>query len=146
MGAWTVQVADESGALGTGVVGDLERAALTVLQSERAGATELSIALLDDGAISSLNEQYLSHAGPTDVISFPLHQAGLPLVGDIYIGVEQAARQAAELGIPLREELLRLVIHGTLHVLGWDHTDGPDRMDAPMYARQEELLHLVNSW
>jgi probable rRNA maturation factor len=57
------------------------------------------------------------------------------------VGAEQAARQAAELGVPLDEELLRLVIHGTLHVLGYDHPDSDEeRAGSPMYRRQEALL------
>jgi probable rRNA maturation factor len=119
---------------------ELTEIARWTLQRERARPVELSIALLSDESIAALNETHLAHPGPTDVISFPLEQPGAPLVGDVYVGYEQAGRQAAELGIELREELLRLVIHGTLHILGWDHPDTPDRTHSPMYQRQEELL------
>jgi probable rRNA maturation factor len=120
---------------------EIEAAARWVLEREGAGSAELSIALLPDAEIASLNERFLSHAGPTDVISFPLPDPTGTLVGDVYIGVDQAARQAAELGVALREEILRLVVHGTLHVLGHDHPEeGEARESAPMYRRQEELL------
>jgi probable rRNA maturation factor len=121
--------------------GEVEAAARWVLEREGAAAAELSVALLADAEIASLNQRYLSHAGPTDVISFPLPDPAGTVVGDVYVGVEQAARQAAELGVPLREEILRLVVHGTLHVLGHDHPAEAEARDAaPMYRRQEELL------
>jgi len=122
----------------------LERAVRHVLNAERVAGAEISVALLGDEEIARLNEQYLGHEGPTDVISFPLHAAGEAPLGDVYIGAEQAARQAAELGVPIEEELLRLVIHGTLHVLGYDHPDD-GRADSPMYRRQEALLAEVLS-
>jgi probable rRNA maturation factor len=118
----------------------VERAVRAVLRAEGAGAAELSVTLLDDAGIARLNEEYLHHEGPTDVISFPLPDPTGRVVGDIYIGRDQAARQAAELGADLREELLRLAVHGTLHVLGYEHPEGEGREESPMYRRQEELL------
>jgi len=99
-----------------------------------------SVTVVDDASITRLNREYLQHEGPTDVISFPLQLADGPPVGDIYLGGGQAARQAAENGVELRHELLRLAIHGALHVLGMDHPEGPERESSPMYQRQEELL------
>ncbi|HET7322006.1 MAG TPA: rRNA maturation RNase YbeY [Longimicrobiaceae bacterium] len=119
---------------------ELEGVMRAVLEAEGVEDAELSLALLRDAEIAALNEEYLQHEGPTDVISFPLHAAGAVPLGDVYVGAEQAARQAAELGVPLREELLRLAVHGTLHVLGYDHPAGAEREECPMYARQEELL------
>ena len=131
--------------LGDGVVmevatEELEAAVRHVLEAEAVVAAEISLALLNDEAIAGLNEGYLAHEGATDVISFALHGAGERPLGDIYVGLEQAARQAQEMGIELREELLRLAVHGTLHVLGYDHPAGDDREGSPMYLRQEELL------
>lgn len=118
----------------------LERAVEWVLQSEGVEEAELSVALLSDPAIAALNEEYLAHDGPTDVLSFPLQRPGGPPLGDVYVGAEQAARQAADAGVDLREEILRLTVHGTLHVLGYEHPEGLDRDGSPMYRRQEELL------
>ncbi len=118
----------------------VERAVVAVLRAEGARAAELSVTFLSDEGIARLNEEYLGHEGPTDVISFPLPDPGGRVVGDIYIGRDQAARQAAELGAELREELLRLAVHGTLHVLGYEHPEEEGREDSPMYRRQEELL------
>lgn len=102
---------------------------------------EVSLALLDDEAMARLNAHHLGHEGPTDVISFALYSEGEPVVGDIYLGYSQAARQAHEEGVTLEEELVRLAIHGTLHVLGLDHPDAAaDRPGSEMYLLQEVLV------
>ena len=64
-------------------------------------------------------------------------------VGDIYIGYDQARRQAAELAVPLSTELARLAIHGTLHVLGYDHPEQDAREGSEMWQRQETILKQV---
>jgi probable rRNA maturation factor len=117
-----------------------EEAVAWVLEAEGVSEAEISLALVSDAEIARLNQQYLSHDGPTDVIAFPLHRPGAAPLGDIYIGAEQARRQAAENGVAEDEEILRLVIHGTLHVLGYEHPEGPHREQSPMYVRQEVLL------
>ncbi|MGD2122474.1 MAG: rRNA maturation RNase YbeY [Gemmatimonadota bacterium] len=104
---------------------------------------EVSLTLLDDAGISALNQDYFQKDFPTDVIAFSLHAPGDPVLGDVYLGYEQACRQADELDIRLEEELLRLAIHGTLHVLGFDHPEGEDREESDMYRTQEELLSQV---
>ncbi len=120
----------------------LEAAVRHTLEEERAPESEISVTLLDDAGIRVLNRDYLDEDRPTDVLSFSLGDEDSPL-GDVYIGVEQARRQAAERGIALDEELVRLSVHGTLHVLGYDHPDGPDREASPMFLRQEELVRSV---
>jgi probable rRNA maturation factor len=118
-----------------------------VLHAEGVEAAEISIACVDDAQIAQLNQDYLGRDGPTDVISFPLHLAGDPPLGDIYLGVDQARRHAEALGVPLAEELLRLAVHGTLHVLGHDHPDGEERLESPMFIRQEALLReILSGW
>ena len=136
-GRWTVDVHDDTRSLGPELLARVEAAGRATLQAENAGDHVLSITFLDDPGIARLNEQYLAHEGPTDVISFPLSQPGFPPVGDVYIGVDQARRQAQENDVPLEQELLRLTIHGTLHLLGWTHDEGEH---SEMYARQEEIL------
>lgn len=121
-------------------VGRIEAAVRHVLAAEGVETAEISVALVSDEEIASLNEDYLKHEGPTDVISFALHEQGEPPLGDVYVGVDQAVRQAAEFGATPAEEVLRLAIHGTLHVLGWEHPEGAGRTESEMFARQEELL------
>ena len=118
----------------------IEQAVVHVLEAEGVEEAEISVALVSDAEIASLNEGYLAHEGATDVISFALHAEGERPLGDVYVGVEQAERQAAEAGVQVAEELLRLAMHGTLHVLGYDHPEEGDRERSPMYLRQEELL------
>jgi probable rRNA maturation factor len=101
---------------------------------------EVSLTFLGDEEVQALNERYLQRDRPTDVIAFALHDPGEPVLGDVYVGYLQARRQAEELGVRLEEELLRVSIHGTLHVLGHDHPEGPERMDSPMFQKQEALL------
>ena len=95
--------------------------------------------------MSQLNHRYLGHPRPTDVISFGLGRAGRrgAVVGDVYICAEIARENAKIHGISAGEELLRLVIHGTLHVLGYDHPMGAGRTASPMWRRQEKILARV---
>lgn len=120
----------------------IRRAVLRVLDHEDAPDVELSLTMADDEAIRALNREYLYRDRPTDVIAFSLGDEGR-VVGDVYIGFDQALRQADELGVPMEEELTRLAIHGALHVLGWDHPEGEERADSPMYRLQERLLSEV---
>jgi probable rRNA maturation factor len=88
--------------------------------------SELSVALVDDAEMARLNETWRGTPRPTDVLSFSLlegpgaEQRG-PLLGDVVIGIETAERQARRSRRVLDEELARLLIHGTLHLLGHDH-------------------------
>jgi len=118
----------------------LERGCRAVLEEEGVRAGEVSITLLGDEGIQDLNQEYFGRDWPTDVIAFSLQSPGDPVLGDIYVGFEQARRQATELGIPLDEELLRLVIHGTLHLMGHEHPEGEDRFESEMFLKQEKLL------
>ncbi|GMV04198.1 MAG: endoribonuclease YbeY [Gemmatimonadota bacterium] len=117
----------------------LERAVAHTLAAEGVEEAELSLTLVDDAGIRDLNARWLGRDRPTDVIAFTLGQAPAVL-GDVYIGVEQARRQAGELGVPLAEELVRLAVHGTLHVLGHDHPEGAERTGSPMFVLQEALV------
>lgn len=107
---------------------------------------ELSIQLVDDAEMTLLNEHYRGKAGPTDVLSFSLATGEHAeycggLLGDVVIDFAQATRQAAELGHGVEEELLRLLVHGVLHLLGYDHEIDADaeRMQAEE-ARLWEFL------
>lgn len=84
---------------------------------------ELSIALVSDAQIKRLNKLYRNKDKPTDVLSFPIGEKvnGWLILGDIVISVDTARRQAQELGYSLEEELKRLLVHGLVHLLGYDH-------------------------
>lgn len=127
----------------TGVERTVRRAVRATLETEAVSAAELSVSMLGDGAIAALNAEYLGHEGTTDVLSFALYDSGEDPVGDVYIGLEQALRQAQAYGTPAREELARLAVHGTLHVLGHDHPEGSGRTRSAMWRRQERILSKV---
>jgi len=111
-----------------------------VLRAEEVTAGAFSVTLLDDAAITTLNRDHLGHDGPTDVISFPLHETGEAPVGDVYVGAERCIAQAAEEGVDPREETVRVIVHGILHTLGYDHPAGEARLDSEMWKRQEALV------
>ena len=92
----------------------------------------LSIAFVTDAAIRRINRRFLGHDWATDVISFPL---GTDLLGELVISAPYARSEARRRGISEREELLRYVIHGILHLLGYDDHRPADRRR--MWARQE---------
>lgn len=122
----------------------LAGAARHVLRAEGVRDALLSVTLLSRSAMARLHRRHLGHAGATDVISFGFSPApGGGVVGDVYLCPEVARRNAKDAGCGIREELLRLVVHGTLHVLGWDHPEDSGRTASPMWARQERLLAAV---
>ncbi len=121
----------------------VEEAAALTLAARGVEEAELSITMTGDGAIRALNRDHLDHDWPTDVISFALYQGEDEVLGDIYLGFEQAVRQAAAEGVSIEEEIARLTIHGTLHILGLDHpedADADERADSEMYRIQEEIV------
>jgi probable rRNA maturation factor len=90
-----------------------------------------------------LNAEHLGHDRPTDVISFGLAHPGGELVGDVYVCPWVAAREARARGIPLRHEIVRLLVHGTLHALGYDHPVGERRTRSAMWRRQERYVEAL---
>lgn len=116
--------------------------ARATLAGERVRDAMLSITFLSNAAMARMNARHLGHKGATDVISFGFTGSGKrsPVVGDIYIAPAVARANAIESGVPIREELGRLVVHGTLHVLGYEHPDADARTKSPMWKRQERLL------
>ena len=107
-------------------VSGLRRRARRALEALGESRSELSVALVDDAEIRQLNERWRDRPTATDVLSFSLlegehadHRGGL--LGDVVISVETAARQAAERHRGLDEVVARLLIHGVLHLVGFDH-------------------------
>jgi probable rRNA maturation factor len=103
---------------------------------------DLSLVLTDDGQVRALNAQYMGIDAPTDVLSFsggetdPDTQAYY--LGDVVISYPQALLQAQSGGHKLMDELQLLVVHGALHLLGYDHAEDAEK--ARMWARQAEIL------
>lgn len=121
----------------------LRRAAQRVLEAEGRPRADLFVLIVGDRRMLELNRTHLGRDGTTDVIAFALSEApgpaGVPeSLGDVVVSAERAAQQADELGEDRARELTRLVIHGVLHLLGWDDVDPDDR--AAMHERTEQLL------
>ena len=102
----------------------LKKVALTVLGLVEQENVELSLALVGNAEMQKLNAKYRRMNHPTDVLSFPMEEKLLQetrLLGDVIISVEQAAEQARERRRTLDEEMTTLLIHGIVHLLGYDH-------------------------
>ena len=108
---------------------------------------ELSLLFTDDAGIAEINAAYLDRPRPTNVISFSQRENALPgqaghLLGDVVVSVETAAREAAEAGESLDWAVDRLVVHGILHLSGYDH-EAPGADAAAMEQRAAELMALI---
>ncbi len=117
----------------------LRAAATAALESDGEREGEVSFTFVPVDEIESLNARFLGRNGPTDVIAFDLGEEGR-LLGDVYISPPVATGNAADRGEEVGREIVRLVIHGALHIIGMDHPEGPARETGPMWMRQEELL------
>jgi probable rRNA maturation factor len=124
------------------------------------GLAEVSLIFLDESTIAALNQQFMGKEGPTDVLSFPIDNEPEPsgrvpdaggngpgepplpeipqLIGDIVICPAVAAVNAVEHEVSFNDEIALLVVHGVLHLLGWDHVE--DEEAERMEARERELL------
>ena len=128
--------------LQTGLAADiLERAALAVLEHQSADG-DLTIVLTDDAQLHELNRDYLGVDAPTDVLSFPASETdpetARRYLGDILISVPLAEEQARAAGHALEAEVQLLAIHGTLHLMGYDHAEAGEK--ARMWKAQAEIL------
>ncbi len=112
-----------------------------VLEGEQRSAA-VSVTFLGRDAMRRLNAEHKGRDEPTDVIAFTLPGPRGERVGDVYICPWVARREAAARGIPVREELIRLLVHGTLHVLGRDHPDA-GRESSAMWRRQERYVEAL---
>lgn len=121
---------------------DLGDLAKNVLKAQKVPHARVSVLLVSAPFIRRLNKKYLSKDRPTDVLSFDLKPCGVRttcLFGDVVVSVDAAVRASKTFKIPLNEELCRYVIHGILHLTGYDDTTEIKRKK--MWKRQEELLN-----
>ena len=144
----TVLTEDDGGGLDASQLARLGELARAVLADEGVGGpSELTLTMVDEETISGLNAEWMGEDGPTDVLSWPLdagetQEPGGPpvLLGDVVVCPAVAQRYAAGNGRTTADELALLVVHGVLHVLGWDHVDD----DEAAAMRQREHDHLTN--
>jgi probable rRNA maturation factor len=110
--------------------------------------SELSIVLVDDAQMSSLNWKYRNRRGSTNVLAFALREGEFgdispEILGDVVISLPTAQRQAEEAGLSLDNMISRLLVHGILHLVGFDHELGEDAAGA-MEQRSSELLAILD--
>ena len=142
--AYEVDIQNESGYPVEAVM--LQKAAITTLTAQSAPeASTLTVVLTDNDTVAAMNQQYRGIAAATDVLSFPAEMPPAefmddepPYLGDLVIAFPYAAAQADSEGHPLQESIMLLVVHGTLHLLGYDH-DTPENR-AAMWAAQDAAL------
>ena len=148
-----IEIQNESGVdVNTDAIRDVARH--TLEQTGVSPLAELSILLVDAAYMSDLNHRWMGGDGPTDVLAFPMDEAGAnfdhgpgetgsdpALLGDIVLCPEVAAKQAVQAGHRTIDELALLTVHGTLHLLGYDHGDADEERE--MFAVQSRVLE---SW
>jgi probable rRNA maturation factor len=110
--------------------------------------SELSIVLVDDDQMSSLNKKYRNRRGSTNVLAFAMREGEFgdispQLLGDVIISLPTAQREAEEAGISLDNMIFRLLIHGILHLVGFEHDRGEDAA-REMEERSSELLAILD--
>jgi probable rRNA maturation factor len=109
---------------------------------------QLSVLIVDDEQIAKLNTTYLNHSGPTNVISFPMLEGPFAdvtpdLLGDVVISVDTALREAKAAGMEMMERFNQLLIHGILHLVGYDHVNSAEEAML-MDQKSNELFNLIN--
>jgi len=126
-------------------VDDLRKIAEGVLAAEDVPAAELGVLVTDDDAVRRLNAEYAGEDETTDVLAFSLREGeefvspdGVARLGEVIISYPTASRQAAEAGRLVDEEIAHLLVHGILHLLGYDHAEAEE--ERVMRARTEALL------
>ena len=125
----------------------IRRKAQAILNALDNPEVELSVVLVDDSEIAALNQRFLNRSGPTNVIAFPMREGEFSdlsplLLGDVVISTETAGQEALDAGINVETRLDQLLVHGILHLFGFDHESDPNDA-ALMEAKADELLELV---
>lgn len=123
---------------------DIQRWVSTVLQAEKRKQAELTVRIVDEAESAELNEQYRHKSGPTNVLSFPFEcppEVELNLLGDLVISAPVVQREAKEQGKQETAHWAHMVVHGTLHLLGYDHLqqDEAEAMERREISIMEEL-------
>jgi probable rRNA maturation factor len=130
---------------------DLEAIAETarqVLAALQRAEAELSILIVDDLQIEQLNRSYLNHVGPTNVISFPMQEGPFAdispnLLGDVVISADTAAREARDAGMTFMHRFNQLLVHGILHLCGFDH-EQDDAQAHEMEQKSQQLMQMLD--
>jgi probable rRNA maturation factor len=125
----------------------IKKKAITILNALESPDGELSILIVDDPEIAKLNKTYLGRSGPTNVIAFPMQEGAFRqinpnLLGDVVISLDTAAREAREDCISVESRFDQLLIHGILHLFGFDHEQTSEEAKR-MAEKAQELLEFL---
>ena len=125
----------------------IQTTARRILSALGCPEAQLSILIVDDDQIAELNRTYLNHAGPTNVISFPMQEGEFAnitpgLLGDVVISADTAHREAVEAGMEMAFRFNQLLVHGILHLVGFDHINSREAAEA-MEHKSNELMELI---
>jgi rRNA maturation RNase YbeY len=125
----------------------ISRALKKVLKDLDCHDGELSVLLTDDQHMAHLNRRFLQREGPTNVLAFPMSDGDesdddFGMLGDIVLSVDRAIHESKALEEPLEETVYRLLVHGLLHLLGFDHEKSPEEARR-MQTEQDRLLRLM---
>jgi len=127
----------------------IQQKTIDILNALDCDDAELSILIVDDSQIAILNKKYLRRYGPTNVIAFPMRtdpfsNINPELLGDVVISMETAEKEGKNIGISIEERFTQLLVHGILHLLGYDHEMSEQEADK-MEKKSEEILKLIES-
>jgi len=126
---------------------DIRTTARRVLNALGYPDAQLSVLIVSDDQIAELNETYLNHNGPTNVISFPMQEGPFAeitpqLLGDVVVSADTAHREAFDADMPVMERFNQLLIHGILHLVGYDHVNSKKEA-AVMEQKSNELMKII---
>src|SRR5260370_27305101 len=116
--------------------GRMRRIVRTALEGEGIAQAEISLAFVDNATSQRLNQRFLKHDEPTDILTFPLGETGGRLAGELIVGAEVAQAQALERGHDVQAELALYVIHGLLHLCGFNDKSTEQAADIPLCDRR----------
>jgi probable rRNA maturation factor len=128
----------------------LRAVAARILSALGCPTSELSIAIVGDRSMRILNREYLGKDRPTNVISFSMQEGEFgavnpELLGDVVISVDTAAREAEESGVTFWERLVFLLMHGMLHLTGYDHERSGEEEARRMEAKEQEIFAILKN-
>ncbi|MFC1798415.1 rRNA maturation RNase YbeY [Thermodesulfobacteriota bacterium] len=125
----------------------MEQKARVILNALDCPDGELSILIVDDSQIAEFNQEYLNRSGPTNVIAFPMQSGEFAdvspeLLGDVVVSAETAHRESEDAGIEWITRFDQLIVHGILHLFGYDHVNSEPEAER-MEKKSRELMELI---
>lgn len=125
-----------------GIQSELVKTAVSeVFSGEKVQIGAISVLFISDDEIKLVNKKYLNHDFATDVITFPLNDDPEPVEGEIYISIDTTRQNSEEFGVTHESELLRVIIHGALHLTGYD--DSTSKLKSEMKVKEDYYLNLI---